>query len=157
VIVMMGRAVETTRVQLEDLIVSTGVADRVKIIPPVPYEELLDWTASADIGLTIFQPGYTRSIRFCLPNKLFEYLMAGLPVLSSQLDAIAELLETYDVGQVLPSLAPEDIAAAINAMLSDPAALARMRSNALKAAQQKFHWESEKQILIQFYDAILTK
>jgi glycosyltransferase involved in cell wall biosynthesis len=153
----MGRAVETTRVQLEDLIVSNGVADRVKIIPPVPYEELLDWTASADIGLTIFQPGFTRSIRYCLPNKLFEYLMAGLPVLSSQLDAIAELLETYDVGQVLPSLEPSDVGASINAMLADPAALARMHSNALKAARQEFHWENEKQRLFELYDAILTR
>src|SRR5207247_7864979 len=145
VIVMMGRAVETTRVQLEDLIASKGVADRVKIIPPVPYAELLDWTASADIGLTIFQPGYTRSIRYCLPNKLFEYLMAGLPVLSSQLDAIAEVLKTYDVGQILPSLAPEDIGASINAMLADAEALARRRQNALEAAKQEFNWEKEKQ------------
>jgi len=149
--------VETTRVQLEDLIVSNGVADRVKIIPPVPYEELLDWTASADIGLTIFLPGFTRSIRYCLPNKLFEYLMAGLPVLSSQLDAIAELLEAYDVGQVLPSLEPSDVGASINAMLADPAALARMHGNALKAARQEFHWENEKQRLFELYDAILTR
>ena len=157
VIVMMGRAVETTRIQLEELIASKGVADRVKMIPAVPYEELLDWTVSADIGLTIFKPGYTRSIRFCLPNKLFEYLMAGLPVLSSQLDAIAEVLKTYDIGQVLPSLAPSDVGAAINVMLADPAALAHMRSNALKAAQQEFHWEKEKQTLVQFYDAILAR
>ena len=157
VIVMMGRAVDSTRIQLEELIASKGVADRVKIIPAVPYAELLDWTASADIGLTIFQPGYTRSIRYCLPNKLFEYLMAGLPVLSSQLDAIAELLETYDVGQVLPSLEPSDVGASINAMLADPAALARMHSNALKAARQEFHWENEKQRLFELYDAILTR
>jgi glycosyltransferase involved in cell wall biosynthesis len=157
VIVMMGRAVESTRIQLEELIASKGVADRVKIIPAVPYAELLDWTTSADIGLTIFQPGYTRSIRYCLPNKLFEYLMAGLPVLSSQLDAIAELLETYDVGQVLPSLEPSDVGALINAMLADPAALARMHSNALKAARQEFNWENEKQKLFELYEAILTR
>ncbi len=157
VIVMMGWAVDSIRIQLEELIASKGVADRVKIIPAVPYAELLDWTASADIGLTIFQPGYTRSIRYCLPNKLFEYLMAGLPVLSSQLDAIAELLETYDVGQVLPSLEPSDVGASINAMLADPAALARMHSNALKAARQEFHWDNEKQRLFELYDAILTR
>lgn len=157
VIVMMGRAVETTRIQLEELIASKGVADRVKIIPAVPYEELLDWTVSADIGLTIFKPGYTRSIRYCLPNKLFEYLMAGLPVVSSELDAIAELLKTYDVGQILPSLAPSDIGAAINSMLSDPVALARMRSNALTAAREEFHWEKEKQTIVQLYDAIVAR
>ena len=157
VIVMMGRAVEATRIQLEELIASKGVADRVKMIPAVPYEELLNWTASADIGLTIFKPGYTRSIRYCLPNKIFEYLMAGLPVVSSELDAIAELLKTYDVGKILPSLVPSDIGAAINSILSDPATLARMHDNALVTARQHFHWEKEKQKIVQLYDAVLAR
>ncbi len=156
VIVMMGQAVEETRIQLEELIASKGVADRVKMIPAVPYEELLDWTASADVGLTIFKPGYTRSIRYCLPNKLFEYLMAGLPVVSSELDAIAELLKTYDVGEILPSLAPSDIGAAINSILSDPAILARMHDNALAIARQQFHWEKEKQKIVQLYNAVVA-
>ncbi len=157
VIVLMGKAVKATRDLLEGLIVSEGVADRVKMIPPVPYEELLNWTASADIGLTIFQPDYTRSIQLCLPNKLFEYLMAGLPVLSSQLDAIAEVIKTYNVGQLLPSLAPSDIGATMNAMLADTSALARMRNNALEAARQEFHWENERQKLIQLYHTILAR
>ncbi len=156
VIIMMGRAVETTRRQLEDLIVSKGVADRVKIIPPVPYEELLNWTASADIGLTLFQPDYTHSIRFCLPNKLFEYLMAGLPVITSALDAIAELIKTYDVGQMVSSLEPADVAAAINSMLADRVALARMHHNAVEVARGEFCWERESLQLIGLYEKILS-
>ncbi len=156
VIVMMGTAVETTRKLLEDLIVSKGVANRVKIIASIPYEELLDWTASADIGLTIFQPGYTRSIRFCLPNKLFEYLMAGLPVLTSPLDAIAECIKTYDVGQVVSSLAPAEVANAINAMMADRMALAHMRCHALEAAETELCWEKESPQLIALYQKILS-
>ncbi|HTK05978.1 MAG TPA: glycosyltransferase [Ktedonobacteraceae bacterium] len=157
VIVMMGEAVKATRIQLENLIAAKGVADRVKIIPAVPYQELLDWTTSADIGLTIFKPGYTRSIRYCLPNKLFEYLMAGLPVLSSQLDAIADVFEQYGVGQILPSLEPKDIAAAINSLLVDADALARMRKNAQEAAQKRFHWDVEKLSLVEIYRGIKVK
>ncbi len=157
VIVMMGNATEATRIQLEKLIEEKGVADRVKIIPAVPYNELLSWTTSADLGLTIFKPGYTRSIRYCLPNKLFEYLMAGLPVLSSQLDAIAEVLKTYGVGHILPSLEPSEIGASINAMLADADALAAMRHNALEAAREEFHWEKEKKKLIQFYQKIVSQ
>ena len=157
VIVLMGKAVEATRIQLEQLIASEGVANRVKIIPPVPYEELLDWTASADIGLTIFSPDYTRSIQFCLPNKLFEYLMAGLPVLSSELDAIVEVIKTYDVGEVVLSLAPEDVGTAINAMLADGDTLARMRSNALEAARQEFHWEHDSRKLVQLYQSVFSR
>lgn len=155
VIVMMGPEVKTTREQLEDLIISKGVTDRVKIIPSVPYEELLSWTASADIGLTIFQPDYSRSIQLCLPNKLFEYLMAGLPVLSTQLDAVAEVIKTYDVGMLLPSLTPADIGATINAMLADTASLTRMCNNALEASSSAFHWEKESLKLIHLYHNIL--
>lgn len=155
VIVMMGKAVEETRAQLEALIISEGVADRIKIIPPVSYADLLTWTASADIGLSIFPPDYSQSIRWCLPNKFFEYLMAGLPILSSQLDAIVDLIKTYNVGRVVSSLVPEDIAASINTVLADPAALAHMRYNALEAAKCEFHWEKESQKLLQLYHRIL--
>ena len=155
VIVMMGKNVGTTQAQLEALIAREGVADRVKILPPVPYAELLDWTASADIGLNVASPDYSLNVRYFLPNKLFEYLMAGLPVLTSPLEAIVEVVKTYDVGQVLPSLAPADIGEAINRMLADPVGLAHQRSNALEAARNEFYWEKESLLLIQLYQCIL--
>jgi len=155
VIVMMGKSFGTTEVQLHLLIASEGVAERVKIIPPVPYEELLDWTASADVGLIVCSPDYAPNIQMLLPNKLFEYLMAGLPVLASQLDAVAQVLESCDVGQVVSSLAPAEVGAAINAMLADSSALARMRENALGAAQHKFCWEKEKNLLISLYQDVM--
>jgi glycosyltransferase involved in cell wall biosynthesis len=151
VIVMMGKGVEPTLSQLKALIAGEGVADRVKIIPPVPYEELLERTASADIGLTIIPLDYTLNKRMCLPNKFFEYLMAGLPVLASELDAVAEIIRTHDVGQIVSSLAPADVGAAINAMLADPGALASMQRNALAAAQREFFWEKESKRLISLY------
>jgi glycosyltransferase involved in cell wall biosynthesis len=155
VIVMMGKNRGTTQPQLEALIISEGVADRVKILPPVPYSELLDWTASADIGLSVASPDYSLNVRYFLPNKLFEYLMAGLPILTSPLEAIVDVVKTYDVGQVLPSLASADIGEAINRMLADPVGLARQRSNALEAARNEFYWEKESMRLIHLYQNIL--
>lgn len=157
VVVMLGQGFKETFALLQSLIVSEGVADRVKILPPVPYEELLDWTASADIGLSVLQPDHSLSIRKCLPNKLFEYLMAGLPVLSSELDAIVEVINTYGVGKIAASLAPQDLAAAINEMLADHEGLARMSANALAAARQEFYWEKESQKLLLLYEEILSK
>lgn len=157
VIVMLGQGVEETLALLQSLIESERVADRVKILPPVPYGELLDWTASADIGLSVLPPDHSLSIRKCLPNKFFEYLMAGLPVLSSELDAIAEVIKTYDVGKIAPSLAPQDLAAAINEMLADRDGLARMSANALAVARQEFYWEKESEKLLHLYEEILSK
>lgn len=157
VIVMMGKAEEATLAELKALAESEGVNERVRIIPPVPYAELLDWTASADVGLCILPVSYTRHLDVCLPNKLFEYAMAGLPVLASSLDAICEVVNTYDLGRILPSLEPGDIGEAINSMLADSTALARMSANGLEIAQREFCWEKEQQSVLRIYQQILNQ
>lgn len=157
VIVIMGANRGTTQAQLEALIASEGVGDRVKMLPPVPYADLLDWTASADIGLNVASPDYSLNVRYFLPNKLFEYLMAGLPVLTSPLEAMVAIVEKYDVGQVLPSLVPAEIGAALNRMLADATGLARQRSNALQAVRDELNWEKESACLLQLYQSISMK
>ncbi len=154
VLVLMGNGSPETLLQLEALIASEGVAERVKIIPAVSYQELLSWTASADIGLIVYSPDYSLNVRLCLPNKLFEYLMAGLPVLASQLDAVSAVLTAHDCGQVVSSLAPAAIALAVNNMLEKRDALIQMRHNALRAAREEFLWEKESQKLVQLYSEI---
>jgi glycosyltransferase involved in cell wall biosynthesis len=155
VVVLMGKNRKTTQAQLEALIASEGVEDRVKIIPPVPYKELLEWTSSADVGVNVASPSYSLNVQYFLPNKLFEYIMSGLPVLTSPLRAMVEVVKRYDVGQVFPSLEPADIGAAVNSILADPAGLARMRQNALTAARDELHWEKEQTKLIELYQGIL--
>lgn len=156
VIVLMGQDLKNTRARLESLIHAEGVADRVKILQAVPYEVLLAWASSADIGLIILPLDYSLSIRWCLPNKLFEYLMAGLPVLTSPLEAVTEIVQTYDVGQVVDSLAPEDVAKAINNMLSCQSTRERMGANALRAAKEELCWEKETRRLLDLYSKVLS-
>ncbi len=116
---------------------------------------MLDWTASADIGLIVYRPEHSQNVQMCLPNKLFEYLMAGLPILASRLDAVSDIIATYDVGQIVPALTEEAIGTAINAMLADHVALARMRCNALEAARETLCWEKESQQLLCLYQRVL--
>ena len=159
VIVMMGKGkgAGDASSRLRALIADEKVGDRVKIIPHVPYEELLDWTSSADIGLIAYEPDYSLNFQMCLPNKLFEFLMAGVPVLTSSLDAVIDVVNTYHVGKILPSLDPVDIARAIHCMLVDSVDLASMRQNALNAAQNEFNWEKESHNLIHLYDTIVPR
>ena len=155
VIVLMGKAYGDTRSQLEALIEQEHVADRVKIVPPVAYADLLNWTTSADIGLILYTPEQSLNVQWCLPNKLFEYVMAGLPVLATRLDAVAALLQQYHIGHIVPSLSPEAIGTAINTMLADTEELVVMRQNALRAAQGDLCWEHEQQQLIDLYAHVL--
>lgn len=157
VIVLMGAARDETRTGLERLIAQTGVDDRVKILPPVPYTELLDWTASADVGLNILPVGYSAHLDVCLPNKVFEYLMAGLPVLASPLAAVVDIVTRFDVGSVVESLEPAAIATALKTLLADQEAMARMRRNALSVARKEFHWEQERLHLITLYRRLLPR
>src|SRR5947209_228135 len=119
VLVLMGEDRLGTRAKLEALMASEGVADRVRIISAVPYDDLLEWTASADSGLIVYPADYSQNVQMMLPNKLFEFLMAGVPVLASPLTDVIDIIRSYDVGQVVSSLAPKDIGTAINAMLAD--------------------------------------
>ena len=153
-LVLMGPDSEGLQGQYEAVMRDEGVSERVKIVPSVPYEELLNWTASADIGLLVYAPGQSQNIQMCLPNKLFEYLMVGLPVLASELEAVVDILTTYAVGRVLSSLEPVDVAAAINALLADSSAREQMRRNALVASKTDLCWEKESQQLLRLYKDI---
>jgi glycosyltransferase involved in cell wall biosynthesis len=149
VIVLMGNG--PSRLQLEELITYEGVGERVRMLPAVPYAELLAWTASADLGLIVYSLSHSPNVLYCLPNKLFEFLMAGLPVLASPLVAIEDVLRAYDVGQVASSLDPAAVARDIDAMLADADGLARMRRNALEATRHELRWEVEQQRLLALY------
>lgn len=155
VLVVMGRADEAVLAQLQGIIEGEGLAERVKILPAVPYKELLEWTASADIGLVIISPEYSLNNRWCLPNKLFEYLMAGLPVLATSLDAVADLLSQYGVGRIVASLVPSEIGAAINSMLADHESLDHMRSRIGPAVEEDLNWEKEQDQLLHLYENVL--
>ncbi|MBL6646183.1 MAG: glycosyltransferase [Flavobacteriales bacterium] len=72
----------------------------VHVHPAVPYEEVLEHTRSADVGLVSVKPTCL-SYRYCLPNKLFEYILAGVPVLSNDLPDCRALIETFGVGSIV--------------------------------------------------------
>src|SRR5262249_3384725 len=154
VIVLMGKG--TLRDRLQTMIVEQGDQDRVRMCRAGPYAEVLEWTASADLGLTVFERHFSPHIYLCLPNKLFEYLMAGLPVLTSRMLAVAEIVTTYGVGRVLDTLDPQVVGQALRPLLADRAELERMRHQALEAARQELNWEIEQRQLVQLYRGQIT-
>lgn len=154
-IAMIGKGPDLEKVL--NLARELRVENRIKIKDFVPHEELLSWTASADLGLSIFSRDISPSTRYCLPNKVFEYLMAGLPILTTQLEAVVELVQRYGVGRVIDSMEPRAVAAGIVGMLSDKNALAQMRANALTACRNELRWNVEAKELIQLYDNVFQR
>lgn len=127
-----------------------GVAGRMLLSPPVPPERVVEEIAPAAAGLALIQPACL-SYALSLPNKLFEYLAAGLPILASDVPTIRDFVERHGVGIVV---APDDPAAIAAAMLeiSDPGRNGELGAAVREAAAQ-LSWEREAEGLKQAYRA----
>ncbi|MCZ8316887.1 glycosyltransferase [Phreatobacter sp.] len=130
--------------ELKNLAAEAGVAGLVRFEPSVePWEVVDAAAASSDVG--VFTPPLrTPQQRLSLPNKLFEYIAAGLAVVVSPGDDLKELVETYGVGVVSRDAGVEAIAAAIARLT--PEVVARFKA-ASRAAARELVWEHEKRRL----------
>jgi glycosyltransferase involved in cell wall biosynthesis len=129
--------------------IALNLAERVIFISKQPYNRLREYTSNADIGLSI-DKDTNLNYRFSLPNKLFDYIHSGLPVLVSRLPEISRIVEKYGVGSFIEDHDPRHIASKIISMLSDTQKMALYKSNALLAAQE-LNWQTEERILINVY------
>ena len=89
-----------------------GVQDRVTLLPSVPLADLLAHTAEADVGVTLLQDT-CENHRLALPNKLFEYIAAGVPVVASALPETRALVESQASAGASPPGDAEALAAAL--------------------------------------------
>lgn len=122
-----------------------SVDTKVRFIPKLPFEELIQYTMLADIGLTL-DKGNNINYKNSLPNKLFDYIHAGVPILASSLPEVKKIIEEYNVGTIVDSHEPLKIAEKINSMLNDKDKLAFWKNNCLKA-KESLCWEKEKKVL----------
>lgn len=139
---------------LEELVVSeANKSERIYFHPAVSPHQLLKYTASADVGLSLIQ-STCQSYFYCMPNKLFEYLMAGLPVLVSNMKEMGEFVKKNEVGFVAKDCGVGSINNAINEILL--ADLAKLQKNAMSASL-KHSWEVQEEKMIADYQMLLHK
>jgi glycosyltransferase involved in cell wall biosynthesis len=120
---------------------------RVSLVPPVPMTELVREASAFDIGFFAL-PAHSRHNKFALPNKFFEYVMAGLALCVSDLPEMARLVREYRLGVLMPEVAPMAIARTVNALDRDQ--INESKRYALAAARE-LCWERESERLIAAY------
>lgn len=135
--------------RLRDFAGECGVAGRTHFLPPAPAPALLSYTAQADIGVSLLEDS-CENHRLALPNKLFEYVAAGLPVVVADLPEAAKLVREHGIGWCADPADPESVARALRRALAqqDDPELGRR----LHRAAAKLCWEQEKQRLLAVYD-----
>jgi glycosyltransferase involved in cell wall biosynthesis len=145
--------------ELEALAAEPRFGGRVHVLPAVPPDDVVDWVASADVDVIALERS-TMNHWLCTPNKLWESLTAGTPVVVSDFPVMRRIVLDDPAGPLGTVCDPVDtasIAAAIRAVTdADPAARAAWRQRCLQAATERWNWETESARLVELYASLAT-
>lgn len=138
------------RAELERLAADEGLQNSVQFTGRLPIDELSRFTPTAAIGLSI-EEDMGLNYRYALPNKLFDYIQAQVPVLVTRLPEMTAIVLTYGVGEIADSLDPEYLAEVFREMLSNREKRKVWKAN-LKKAAGELTWENESGKLKEIYE-----
>jgi glycosyltransferase involved in cell wall biosynthesis len=118
----------------------------VEVVEPVPPDRLVAALHGHDVGLIINRP-VTQNDELVFPNKLFEYLMAGLAVAVPRLPGMTPLVEGEGVGVTYEPGQPEKLGEVLTSLARDPEFAARMRLTARRRALERYNAEAQQEVL----------
>ena len=134
--------------QLKQMAKELDVEERVTFVPRQTPENLFNYTALADIGISL-DKDVSANAHFSLPNKIFEYIKAGLPLVISNLPDRVQPVRQYQIGEVVKDITAEAAAEAVK-KISVPETLSQYRENC-KIAAKELTWENEEKVLETVY------
>jgi glycosyltransferase involved in cell wall biosynthesis len=137
---------------LKEKVKELYLSERVKFIPKVPWEEMMRYTKSADAGLSL-DKNTNINYRFSLPNKLFDYISAGIPVIAGNLPEVTRIVTVNKCGILIPEITPGEISHAIKILVEKPDLLTELKRNALSASVS-INWDQESSKVREFYKVV---
>jgi glycosyltransferase involved in cell wall biosynthesis len=148
----LGGAPNDFILQVED----KGCSEQIEIKDYIPFKQMLEYLAIADIGISPLQPSEKNTI-YSLARKILEYIAAGIPVIVSDFPGYRELVEKFELGLVVDPENPQEIAAAVNKLARDEKLRSQMGENAARAFEIELNWEMESRKLFELYEKLSTK
>ena len=139
--------------QLKQLVAELKLEPKVKFLGRLPIGKMGEITRQADLGISLEQD-LGLNYRFALPNKLFDYIQAGVPVLVSNLPEMRRIVEHYQIGAIADTHQRKDLAEKIKTVLFDVEKNTLWKQN-LKIAAKELCWENEEVNLRQIYQPFL--
>lgn len=137
---------------LKSYVQTHKLEEKVLFFGKLPYQEMMNYTYHADIGLTLDKntnPNY----EFSLPNKVFDYIHAGTAVIATDLIEVKKVVLKHNVGVVIPVCSVEQIKTAIEGLINDESLLNQLKNNCKTAAKIE-NWEAETKVLDAVYDFV---
>jgi glycosyltransferase involved in cell wall biosynthesis len=133
------------RDDLKKKVLKTGLRDKIIFLGKILPEKLSGFTMNADLGISL-EEDLGLSYRYALPNKIFDYMQAGVPVLASDLPLYNQLFSEFPIGEILKKRNPESVARTVDHILTNR----KTYQPALKKASLVYNWDHEKLKLIEF-------
>ena len=132
------------------------LSSKVRFIDTLPFAEMMEYTRQSFLGLIFEKIDVTDHHRFALPNKFFDYVQAGIPVLSSKATEIKLLIEEYKIGDCINNFEPVEMAQKILDISKDIQTYQLWKRNTKKASED-LNWQNEEKILIRFMNNLSQK
>jgi glycosyltransferase involved in cell wall biosynthesis len=146
-VVFLGFGVLEERLRAE----AAARTGRVVVLPPVPSAELLEWTAGADVSF-VGTPPVTKNQLLTTPNKLFESVMAGVPVVVADGTWTSRLVERERLGAVIEPWTAAGLAAGIAGLLDRPVAEREAERAAIRrVALDRLNWDVDRERLVELF------
>ena len=135
--------------KLKKRCLQSDLANKVLFVPTLPYDQMMQYTINSDVGVSLDKSNNT-NYQFSLPNKIFDYVKAEIPFVSTNLVEIRKIAEQYYTGVLISSLKPEIIIEGLNKAIALKASK-NFIANVTKM-NSTLHWESESVSLVKTYD-----
>ncbi|GAC1592515.1 MAG: hypothetical protein NVS3B19_14150 [Ginsengibacter sp.] len=139
--------------KLKEMSLTHHLTERIRFIDTLPYLEMMEYTKRAYLGLILEKVAVSDEHKFSLPNKLFDYIQAGIPILSTAAREIEIIIEEYQIGYLVKNSIPENLACEILLIDKHPLTYEQIKENTKRAAEV-FCWENEEKKLVQFMSAL---
>lgn len=140
--------------ELAELAAELGAGERVHFVASQPLEHLLALTREADVGVTLLEDTCVNH-QLALPNKLFEYIAAGIPVVASDLPEMGALVRSRRIGWTADPADPEAVAGALRVALA-AGSLEPLRAH-LREAEAELRWPVERRRLLDAYAQLAAR
>jgi glycosyltransferase involved in cell wall biosynthesis len=137
---------------LKSLTSQLNLHEKIAFIEKVPFSELRNYTSQAHLGLSLDKPVST-NYKLSLPNKIFDYIHAGVPVLSSSIVEIESIIKSFRVGTTIAEVTPNAIATAITEIFANQELYNQWRENTKKAAEE-LCWQKEEKVLEEIFSTV---
>ena len=148
-LVLMGYGTEAYKKRLWKVALRNGIESRVSFFGPVPPDDVIMYAAGADLGVAPIENSCL-SYYYCSPNKVFEYINAGLAVVASDFPEMRRVINLHNIGCTFDPNDPGNIARAVNYVFEDAERWRKMKQNTF-AASQCYNWENESEKLLNLY------